>query len=76
MLMVLSPRWHAGMLPRSTAALATLEVSKSALATWAPAEDGSGLRPWQAYAAGGASGVAESLGFAPFQVIKVRAKLE
>lgn len=60
-----------GMLPRSTAALATLELSKRGLASLSP-EDGGRLKAWHAYAAGGASGVAESLGFAPFQVIKVR----
>lgn len=58
-----------GMLPRSTAALASLDMSKRALAS--TSADGK-LRAEHAYLAGAVSGVAESLGFAPFQVIKVR----
>lgn len=58
-----------GMLPRSTAALPSLDMSKRALAL--TSADGK-LRAEHAYLAGAVSGVAESLGFAPFQVIKVR----
>ncbi|GIL99085.1 hypothetical protein Vretimale_4332 [Volvox reticuliferus] len=61
-----------GMVPRSTGALASLEFSKRLLRQHAPDPNTGRLQASHAYAAGAISGVCESLGFAPFQVIKVR----
>ncbi|KAG2501402.1 hypothetical protein HYH03_001188 [Edaphochlamys debaryana] len=61
-----------GMIPRSTGALASLESTKRYLARVAPDPVTGKLQASHAYAAGAVSGVCESLGFAPFQVIKVR----
>ncbi|GLC51634.1 hypothetical protein PLESTB_000523600, partial [Pleodorina starrii] len=61
-----------GMVPRSTGALASLEFSKRLLRQHAPDPVTGKLQASHAYVAGGISGVCESLGFAPFQVIKVR----
>ncbi|GIL72601.1 hypothetical protein Vretimale_4332 [Volvox reticuliferus] len=59
-----------GMVPRSTGALASLEFSKRLLRQHAPDPNTGRLQASHAYAAGAISGVCESLGFAPFQVIK------
>ncbi|KAG2449622.1 hypothetical protein HYH02_005155 [Chlamydomonas schloesseri] len=61
-----------GMIPRSTGALASLEFSKRWLRQNAPDPVTGKLQASHAYLAGAVSGVCESLGFAPFQVIKVR----
>ncbi|GIL74313.1 hypothetical protein Vretifemale_4358 [Volvox reticuliferus] len=57
----------AGLIPRATAALSTLEFSQRQLRR----TNGGVLSPGAAYLSGALSGVSEGVAFAPFQVIKV-----
>ncbi|KAF8067171.1 msrB [Scenedesmus sp. PABB004] len=57
-----------GLIPRATAALSTLELSRRTFRSW---HDGH-LTPGYAYLSGALSGVTEGVAFAPFQVVKVR----
>uniref|UniRef100_A0A7S3R606 Uncharacterized protein n=1 Tax=Dunaliella tertiolecta TaxID=3047 RepID=A0A7S3R606_DUNTE len=59
----------AGLVPRASAALSTLEFSKRTFRAWSPTHQ---LEMRHAYAAGALSGVSEAIAFSPFQVIKVR----
>ncbi len=58
----------AGLIPRATAALSTLEFSQRLFKSWNPDNK---LTAGYAYISGGLSGVSEGIAFSPFQVIKV-----
>eukprot|EP00798_Chlamydomonas_sp_ICE-L_P001480 gene1480-32866_t len=58
----------AGLVPRATAALATLEYSRREFRSW---NDGK-LTPFYAHLSGALCAVPEAIVFSPFQVIKVR----
>ncbi|KAI8468968.1 MAG: mitochondrial carrier domain-containing protein [Monoraphidium minutum] len=59
----------AGLMPRASAAMSTLEFSRR---MFRGLDEGGVLSPSYAYLSGALSGVSEGLAFAPFQVIKVR----
>mmetsp|Transcript_2283 Transcript_2283/g.5111 ORF Transcript_2283/g.5111 Transcript_2283/m.5111 type:complete len:283 (+) Transcript_2283:59-907(+) len=58
----------AGLIPRATAALSTLEFSRRTFRSWHAGE----LPTPYAYLSGGLCGITEGIVFSPFQVIKVR----